>query len=645
MHPVRTLLVQAPFRDTFGYSMPPPGLLRLAGELLRRDLPIELEDLALRRARGELAAGSLMCESAARLILRRGDFDVVGLSVMGATLPAALVIAGRLKDLRPGLRVVLGGPGTTGTDGAILERFPAIDAVVRGEAEDSLPELLEAWAAGCEPRTVLGITWRSGSGELVRELDRPLRKDLGSLAPYAWELLPPLLEYKRIHGETEGLTPIDSGRGCVYDCSFCTIGRFWSRRSRTLPAERLVDEIHALRHIPGAKNAYLCHDIFGADRDAALEFCALMITRGPRPWECRARVDHLDAELVQLMARAGCYRVLLGVESAAPEVREQAGKSQPRDLNVLDVVERCGRAGIRPILSLILGLPGEGEAQLEASLALIARASLLTDAWISLHLPNPQPGCALTETHGQGARPLEGIPPDMAFGAGETQPERALIAAHPDLFSTWSLLGDDPAHLHHLAELAAHLPPLLLRFPRTWELLRRAQGVSHHECFRRWRAAGCDFADFAARSADGLVRDALAWERAVAALDGAGVAAGVLALEDPRVRAVRSRATLVALRHDLPRIAGELARGAPEFDRRPRATTLAVSATAKGVRSDRVGQDVVLVLELLSTTRSLSALEREHPGIGAALGPLQRAGLLEALSEGDAPVSRTEPTP
>ena len=47
-----------------------------------------------------------------------------------------------------------------------------------------------------------------------------------------------------VAGEEEGLVPIDSGRGCVYDCSFCTIGRFWNRRSRELPVQRLVERKH-----------------------------------------------------------------------------------------------------------------------------------------------------------------------------------------------------------------------------------------------------------------------------------------------------------------------------------------------------------------------------------------------------------------
>ncbi|MFT7670319.1 MAG: hypothetical protein ACI8X5_003027 [Planctomycetota bacterium] len=614
--------------------MPPPGLLRLGGELLRRGIDVELEDLAFRQARGELANGSLMSESAARILLRRGEHEVIGLSIMGATLPAALEITRRLRELRPEVKLLIGGPGTTGCAEIILARFPWIDAVVQGEAEHTLPELLGRYDEGHSPAGVTGVSWRDDKDVIHHEAAREMIADLEELAPYAWDLLPPFIEYKRISGESEGLTPIDSGRGCVYDCSFCTIGRYWSRRSRTLPAQRLVDEVHALEHIEGARNAYLCHDIFGADHAHAVAFCEGMIERGVRAWECRARVDHLDEELVQLMGRAGCYRVLLGVESAAPKVRALANKSQKEDLDVLSVVERCNRAGIRPILSLILGLPGEGPEELEESLALVAQAVLITDALISLHLPNPQPGCGLHESHGETARPIEGIPPDMAFGCGESAPEKALIAAHPDLFSTWALLGEDDDRQRYLARIAKHLPELLQRFPRTWELLRRARGETHLQLFDAWRDSQRDFGVFARGSEDALVADALKWEEAILSLDG-------VALDDETAEGkfVESRARLVHLRHDLPKVARNLADGSHSQAAEISPTTLAITVSPQGVRTDRIGADVTHILELLHKSRCLSELEALHPGIHSALEVLNRSGLVRFTRENNAPPS------
>ncbi|MCB9913710.1 MAG: B12-binding domain-containing radical SAM protein [Planctomycetes bacterium] len=510
---MRTLLAYAPHRDTFGYSMPPPGLLRLGGELERRGVAVALEDLAYRLAAGELGEDPI--EGGAAWLDRRGAYDVLGLSVMGATLPAALALAERMKARRPGLRVVLGGPGTTGIDAALVERFAQVDAVVRGEAERTLPELLARWARGADLDGVDGVTWRDADGAVRREARRAQLADLGELAPYAWHLLPPLADYKRITGESEGLVPLDSGRGCVYDCSFCTIGRFWERRSRVLPAARLVDEVLALDALDGARNAYLCHDLFGAQREEALAFCAELARRGPRPWECRARVDHLDDALLDAMAAAGCYRVLLGVESAAAEVLARCDKRLRPDADVLRVVRACAARGITPILSLILGLPGEGPDELEASLALCLRASLAAGVNLSLHLPNPQPGCGLGEEHGAASRPVEGIPPDMAFGAGETAVERALVAAHPDLFSTFALLPLPEDELRALNELARELPPVLQRYPRTWALLARARGLANAALFRAWRASGLSFEGFAQRAGDDATHDALRWEQAL----------------------------------------------------------------------------------------------------------------------------------
>ncbi|MCH2106891.1 MAG: B12-binding domain-containing radical SAM protein, partial [Planctomycetes bacterium] len=516
-HKARALFAYAPHADTFGYSMPPPGLLRLGGTLEREGFEVALEDLAYRLGAGEVGGDDTLASSCAELLLSRGEFDVVGFSTMGATLPVSVAIAEHLRAAAPELRIVLGGPGTTGVDEALLERFPWIDACVRGEGEVTVPELLTRWGEGEGLAGVAGVTWRDGDGAIHREADRPQLKDLGELAPYARHLLPPLTDYKRITGEADGLTPIDSGRGCAYDCSFCTIGRFWSRRSRTLPYERLADEVCELQELEGARNAYLCHDLFGADREQAMGFCEEMIERGsPFPWEVRARLDHLDDELLAKMSAAGGYRVLFGVESADAEVLEACDKNTRESWDPMLAVERCAANGITPILSLVLGLPGEGDEELAASLELCTRAALIAGVNISLHLVNPQPGCTLGEEFAAEARPLDGVPPDMALGAGETGPERALIEAHPDLFSSFALLPQPEERLRELASISHTLPELYLRAPRSYAYMGLSLGLDSLALFRRWRAAGGSWEDFVAASGDPAAAALLAWDEVAA---------------------------------------------------------------------------------------------------------------------------------
>lgn len=625
---LRVLLASSPHADTFGYSMPPPGLLRLGGVLRSSGVDVALEDLAFHMGTGSLPGDDELVPRSAELLLSRGEFEFIGLSVMGATLPAALGILEHLRGARPGCVLALGGPGIGGIDVAVLERFPQVDLVVRGEAEVTLPLLLDRLREGRDPSGIDGVTWRSAEG-VVQESDRASLRDLGQVAPYAWDLLAPLTEYKAITGEEEGLTPLDSGRGCAYDCSFCSIGRYWSRRSRPLPAARLAEEVLALQDHPGARQAYLCHDLFGADRAHAVEFCERMIDAGsPVPWEARARADHMDPELAALMKRAGGYRVLLGVESADAGVRRQNQKGMRDDIDLVAAVDAATDAGITPILSLILGLPGEGEEQLAESLDFCAAAALRAGVNLSLHLPNPQPGCALGDEFGEQGRAVEGIPPDMAWGAGETAPERALIEAHPDLFSTFALPPGDPDHWRGLAEIARELPEVLMRYPRTFALLRRQRSERALDLWRSWKSTGRSFESFAAAAGDPVVSEVLDWEQAQIRTAARGPMA---AMESTSDWIPRPAGELLISSLDLGGVAEALRTDGPLPPLGPPRPHLVLSVPGDlaGVRTLKISEDVAALLRLVgSDARTTAEWDLARPGLASALDRLTAAGLV-----------------
>lgn len=618
MQGVQVLLVSAPHRDTFGYSMPPPGLLRLGGAMERAGLPVALVDGAYEVARGAWRETELVADAVEALRARADQTPLaaIGLSTMGATLPAALAIASGLRQAGLTTPIWLGGPGVGGIEAELLRRVAVIDVIVRGEAEETILELTQATLAGRRPRGIAGCFWRDEHGVVHAEAARKPLEDLSQLPDMAWHLVAPIQRYKEITGEVEGLVPVDSGRGCAYDCSFCSIGRWWGRRSRPLPAQKLADDVCGILHMPGAKTAYLCHDLFAANRQHAVEFCSAMIRRGaPLLWEARCRADHLDLELLQLMKRAGCWRVLLGIESGDATVRARAHKAMKLDVDLLRVVKDCATAGIVPILSILLGLPGEEEPELERTLQLAADASLLAGVNLSLHLPNPQPGCALGDEYGARAVRIAGIQPDMAFGAGETAAEREWIDAHPDLFTTFALLPKPEAELRELHSLATTLPELAMRFPRTLALLARRHG-GVLPAWRAWRRHGRSWEAFVRQAQDALLDECLLFEhaqlRCVAAATHSPEASS-----GPQTTAVRSLATLVSSRLDLPALTRALLERGPLPTMGP-AGTLALVARGRSVETMSVSPDVGRVLALLDGTRTYAQLQADAPALARA---------------------------
>ena len=244
---------------------------------------------------------------------------------------------------------------------------------------------------------------------------------------------------------------------------------------------------------------------------------------------------------------------------------------------------------------------------------------------ISLHLVNPQPGCRLGEEHGRESRPVDGIAPDMAFGAGTTAPERALIAAYPDLFSTWALLTGLPggeATLRALHTAAETVPELLMRYPRTFATLRKRRGAEPVALFAEWQASERSFAAFVRAQRDPLLLDVLRWEEAI-------VRAGARSEVPAGAKGPSTRAEVLEIGFEPAELSRWL-RGTADPPP-PAQVSVAVhpsTARAGGVTTTRVSADVALILAEIDGT-PLDDLEARTPGIGTALAPLAERGLLE----------------
>ena len=208
---------------------PPLGIYTLAAVLEARGHDVIIVDLILHATRLLTAFEKDVDTS-----------DLVGVGATSMAWPAAADVIRQIRQRRPDVPIVCGGIHPTLFDRYILRTFP-VQFVVRGEGETAIDRLCTALSGGMDLSGVTNLSWKDSAGRLVRN---PIDPKLHSseLATV------PLPDWGRLAPASYKCLAIESSRGCVYDCSFCSTP--YRKTWRGLDAEVVVARLeHALGHI------------------------------------------------------------------------------------------------------------------------------------------------------------------------------------------------------------------------------------------------------------------------------------------------------------------------------------------------------------------------------------------------------------
>jgi radical SAM superfamily enzyme YgiQ (UPF0313 family) len=236
---------------------------------------------------------------------------------MANLLPYTLLVAQALKARYPEKTVVLGGTGPTVVERGILQKFDAVDVIVRGEGECTIVDLMDALTARRDLRSVAGISYRS-NGSLVENQPRPRIADLDTL---------PWPAYHRLDMAAYQGYGVVTSRGCPYRCTFCSVAPIWEHQAVLRSVQSVVDEIRHLFETYGVTMFLLQDEYFVSDKARMLDFCSTLESAGlPVYWKCFTRINLVDEEMLCAMANAGCVHVRYGVESGSDAVLRQVAK-------------------------------------------------------------------------------------------------------------------------------------------------------------------------------------------------------------------------------------------------------------------------------------------------------------------------------
>lgn len=333
-----------------------------------------------------------------RDIFRREQPDVVGISILTATVFRTWEMARTIKEVLPRAIIVVGGMHCSALPENTMKE-KAIDYGVIGEGEEPFRDLLLALQAQRDPTGIPNLVWRRAD-QVVVNPRRPPIKDLDQIPFPARDLFDDTyygITANRRATAARSATILTS-RGCPYGCMFCSksiYGRNFNQRS----PQNVIDEMQMLAR-QGYGEVLIVDDTFTVNRAWVLEFCRRFVEAGaPLFWNCHARVNTIDEEVVQAMKQAHCTGMAFGIESGNPAMLKKIDKGITMD-QARTAVRLCRQYGIRTLCSYIFGHPGDTRATAAQTLQF---ALELDSDYANFAVLIPMPGSKVFEDlHQQG---------------------------------------------------------------------------------------------------------------------------------------------------------------------------------------------------------------------------------------------------
>ncbi len=376
-----------------GNSLPPHAFLYLGAVARAHGWDVSIVDCpALALPLGDCAAA-----------IAEREPTVVGFTVTTMSVAKAAKVAEQVRALRPDALITVGGPHMTALPAETFERMQCFHFGCAGEGEPVLEELLDRLEQGRDVRGIPGTVSYEDDGAVRFTEPSPDEYDLTTLPRLGWDLLedfPARYHAAATYLNKTPFTDLIVSRGCRYRCTFCDNQTF-GRSIRALPLEAILDNIDRLVQDYGVKSLFFTDDSLMTLRPQFEAMCEALIERNyDLEWSINARTSEIDAEILALMKRAGCWQISYGVESGSWEILKRIKKAatprmQERALHL------TAEAGIKANAYIIIGFPGETHETLAETEAFLKRVPIDT---LRLTYFTPFPNTDITDdmsAHGE----------------------------------------------------------------------------------------------------------------------------------------------------------------------------------------------------------------------------------------------------
>jgi len=218
----------------------------------------------------------------------------------------------------------------------LLNLIPELDSVVLFEGEITFLELVQALQDEQEWQNIAGLAYHHKGRTLANQL-RPLEPDIDQFPP-------PLRQPLRELAFGKKFATILAGRGCIYNCSFCSIHEFYSQPpgplKRVRRPEMVVKEIELLNKQKDCSVFMFQDDDFpitynkGKWLNDFLHHLDESKLSEKVMWKINCRTDEIHSESLRRMKDHGLFLVYLGIESGTDEGLRQMNKHITAETNL-----------------------------------------------------------------------------------------------------------------------------------------------------------------------------------------------------------------------------------------------------------------------------------------------------------------------
>lgn len=326
--------------------------------------------------------------------------DMVGFSIIFNSMAEnGILFAQKVKSVVPDCFTVSGGAGATSLYQKILE-CEQMDCVSYGEGELAISGLINAknpyayMAKNDSLITRQKLTTAFQPRNIVIEnLDEipPVDFSLINLNAYHSKRETILAEVNK----DEVMLPMYSGRGCPYNCIFCTVAQVHGKRIRYFSKERVVSEIKELKQKYGANVINFGDDQVLMNRDRIKSILMEIINLHLDVevyFSSGVTINFIDEELAALMKQAGVRSIKLALESGSEYVLKNIIHKPIQLGNVPDVISILRKYEIEVYAFLVVGFPGEKEEHRQETIDFVKKHGL---DWVSIFCAGPYQGSRL----------------------------------------------------------------------------------------------------------------------------------------------------------------------------------------------------------------------------------------------------------